>query len=66
MVTPPPDTSTQQPILPELPVKVLIKQFGVQELSLGEPVVGVAARLTKPEQRELARLLGKLQSGSGG
>ena len=27
---------------------------------------GVAARLTKPEQRELARLLGKLQSGSGG
>jgi translocation and assembly module TamB len=44
--TPPPDTSTQQPILPELPVKVLIKQFGVQELSLGEPVVGVAARLT--------------------
>ena len=44
--TPPPDTSAQQPILPELPVKVLIKQFGVQELSLGEPVVGVAARLT--------------------
>jgi translocation and assembly module TamB len=43
--TPPPDTSAQQPILPELPVKVLIKQFGVQELSLGEPVVGVAARL---------------------
>jgi DNA-binding MarR family transcriptional regulator len=26
----------------------------------------VAARLTKPEQRELARLLGKLQSASGG
>jgi translocation and assembly module TamB len=43
--TPPPDTSSQQPILPELPVKVVIKQFGVQELSLGEPVVGVAARL---------------------
>ena len=43
--TPPPDTGAQQPILPELPVKVLIKQFGVQELSLGEPVVGVAARL---------------------
>ena len=42
---PPPDTGAQQPILPELPVKVLIKQFGVQELSLGEPVVGVAARL---------------------
>jgi translocation and assembly module TamB len=43
--TPPPDAGAQQPILPELPVKVLIKQFGVQELSLGEPVVGVAARL---------------------
>src|ERR1700677_1212308 len=42
---PPPDTGAPQPILPELPVKVLIKQFGVQELSLGEPVVGVAARL---------------------
>ena len=44
--TPPPDTGAPQPILPELPVKVLIKQFGVQELSLGEPVVGVAARLS--------------------
>ncbi len=44
--TPPPDTGAQQPILPELPVKVLIKQFGVQELSLGEPVVGVVARLS--------------------
>ncbi len=43
--TPPPDTGAQQPILPELPVKVLIKQFGVQELSLAEPVIGVAARL---------------------
>ena len=43
--TPPPDTAAQQSILPELPLKVIIKQFGVQELSLGEPVVGVAARL---------------------
>jgi translocation and assembly module TamB len=43
--TPPPDTAAQQPILPELPLKVIIKQFGVQELLLGEPVVGVAARL---------------------
>ena len=32
-------------ILPELPLKVIVKQFGLQELSLGEPVVGVAARL---------------------
>jgi translocation and assembly module TamB len=43
--TPPPDKGAQAPILPELPVKVLIKQFGVQEVALGEPVVGVAARL---------------------
>ncbi len=43
--TPPPETGAHQPILPELPLKVVIKQFGVQELSLGEPVVGVAARL---------------------
>jgi translocation and assembly module TamB len=43
--TPPPDTGGPRSILPELPVKVIIKQFGVQELSLGEPVVGVAARL---------------------
>ena len=32
-------------ILPELPVKVIVKQFAIQELSLGEPVIGVAARL---------------------
>jgi len=44
--TPPSDTGAQQPILPELPLKVLIKQFGVQELLLGEPVVGLAARLS--------------------
>ena len=31
--------------MPELPVKVIVKQFAVQELSLGEPVIGVAARL---------------------
>ena len=43
--TPPPDTGGPRSILPELPVKVLVKQFGVQELSLGEPVIGVAARL---------------------
>jgi translocation and assembly module TamB len=42
--TPPADTG-RGAILPELPVKVIVKQFGLQELSLGEPVVGVAARL---------------------
>ena len=34
------------PILPELPVKVVIKDFAVGELSLGAPVIGVAARLS--------------------
>jgi len=43
--TPPPPNTGPGSILPELPVKVLIKKFGVQDLSLGEPVVGVAARL---------------------
>jgi translocation and assembly module TamB len=40
---PPPDRGGS--ILPELPLKLIVKQFGVQDLSLGEPVVGVAARL---------------------
>jgi translocation and assembly module TamB len=44
--TPPPsDSAATQPILPELPVKVIVKQFAIQELSLGEPVIGAAARL---------------------
>jgi translocation and assembly module TamB len=42
---PPPDAGTPQPILPELPLKVVVKDFAIQELSLGEPVAGVAARL---------------------
>ena len=42
---PPPDNGAPQPILPELPVKVIVKQFAVQDLALGEPVIGVAARL---------------------
>jgi translocation and assembly module TamB len=43
--TPPPPDTGPRSILPELPVKVIVKQFGVQELLLGEPVVGVAAHL---------------------
>ncbi len=43
--TPSPPNSGPGSILPELPVKVVIKKFGLQDLSLGEPVVGVAARL---------------------
>ena len=42
---PSPDNATPQSILPELPVKVIVKQFAIQELSLDEPVIGVAARL---------------------
>ena len=44
--TPPPaEAGPPQPILPELPVKVIVKQFAIDELALGEPVAGVAARL---------------------
>ena len=41
----PPRDQGRGSILPELPLKVIVKQFGLHELSLGEPVVGVAARL---------------------
>jgi translocation and assembly module TamB len=34
-----------EPLLPELPVKVQITDFSLQELALGEPILGVAARL---------------------
>ncbi len=43
---PPPDaTATAQPILPELPLKVIVKELAVDQLALGEPVIGLAARL---------------------
>ena len=34
-----------QPILPELPVKLQVKSFTLQNLVLGEPVLGLAARM---------------------
>jgi translocation and assembly module TamB len=34
------------PLLPELPVKVQITNFSLGELALGEPILGVPARLT--------------------
>jgi translocation and assembly module TamB len=43
--TPSPDNGGPRSILPELPLKVIVKQFAVKELSLSEPVIGVAARL---------------------
>lgn len=35
-----------EPLLPELPVKVQIQNFALQELALGEPILGVAASLS--------------------
>lgn len=37
---------SNEPILPELPLKVEVKAFALGELALGEPVLGTAARLT--------------------
>ncbi|MDB5510834.1 MAG: uncharacterized protein JWR08_317 [Enterovirga sp.] len=34
-----------QPLLPELPVRVEIKDFALANLTLGEPIVGTAARI---------------------
>ncbi len=36
---------SDQPILPELPLKVIVRAFQLNELVLGEPVLGVPARL---------------------
>ncbi|MBV9076606.1 MAG: hypothetical protein JO048_03875, partial [Methylobacteriaceae bacterium] len=35
-----------QPILPELPLKVIVRAFALGELSLGEPILGTAARVS--------------------
>lgn len=37
---------SSEPILPELPLKVILQAFQLNELVLGEPVIGVAARLS--------------------
>jgi len=39
----PPDSD--QPILPQLPVKVVVDKFALNDFTLGEPVLGVAAKL---------------------
>ena len=41
-----PVTGENEPLLPELPVKVDVKTFKLEALSLGEPILGTAARLT--------------------
>src|SRR5207344_2927228 len=38
--------ASNEPLLPELPVKIEVKAFSLAELALGEPVVGAAARLS--------------------
>ncbi|EEE38810.1 hypothetical protein RKLH11_2654 [Rhodobacteraceae bacterium KLH11] len=43
--TPPPSAETQPFQLPELPVSVEIGELRVDDLSLGEPLIGVAAEL---------------------
>lgn len=40
-----PVAGEDQPLLPELPVRVEIKDFALGELRLGEPILGTAARL---------------------
>ncbi|MCG7394894.1 translocation/assembly module TamB domain-containing protein [Microvirga sp. ACRRW] len=37
---------SDEPVLPELPVKVIVEKFALQELALGEPILGTAARLS--------------------
>ncbi len=37
---------SDEPILPELPVRVIVDRFALQELALGEPVLGTEARLS--------------------
>ncbi|RFB79339.1 translocation/assembly module TamB domain-containing protein [Methylovirgula sp. 4M-Z18] len=43
---PPPSADNSGPLLPELPVKVEIQKFALHELSLGEPILGTAAKLS--------------------
>lgn len=44
---------SNEPILPELPVKVIVRKFALQELFLGEPVLGTEARLAAQGSAEL-------------
>lgn len=46
--TPPAAAAGQEPapLLPELPVRVVVDEFALAELALGEPLLGEAARLT--------------------
>ncbi len=37
---------SDEPLFPELPVKVIVEQFQLKELALGEPILGTPARLS--------------------
>ena len=44
---------SDEPILPELPVRVIVDRFTLQELALGEPILGTAARLSAQGSAQL-------------
>ncbi len=46
-------SAAEAPALPELPVKVIVRSFRLQDLVLGEPVVGTAARIGASGSTEL-------------
>jgi translocation and assembly module TamB len=45
--------ASEAPLLPELPLKVEIERFALQELALGEPLLGQAARLSAEGKAKL-------------
>lgn len=47
------DTEKKEPILPELPVKVIVKSFKLGELSLGPSLAGIAVKLTASGELKL-------------
>lgn len=44
---------SDQPILPELPVRVVVDRFALQELILGQPVLGTQARVSAAGSAQL-------------
>jgi len=45
--------ASEAPLLPELPLKVEIERFALQEVALGEPLLGQAARLSAEGKAKL-------------
>ncbi|TGD95789.1 hypothetical protein EU555_26525 [Methylobacterium nonmethylotrophicum] len=48
-----PPSQDKEALLPELPVKVVVKAFALSELALGQPVIGEAARIAGAGQATL-------------